>query len=79
MSATGALMSYSLFVVSERPELVITIPIVLYGLFRYWLVVESRDLGESPTEVILKDWPLILTVLVWVLVSASGILAGMNS
>ena len=74
MSATGALICYSLFVLSERPELIITIPVVLYGLFRYWYVVESQDVGESPTDVLLKDWPLIITVVVWVLISAFKIL-----
>ena len=45
MSATGALLFYSMFVMSTRPELVITIPLVLYGLFRYWYVVEALDLS----------------------------------
>ncbi len=66
MSATGALVFYSLFVISEKPELVITIPFVLYGLFRYWFVVESLDGGESPTDSLLQDWQLGLTVLLWV-------------
>lgn len=35
MAATGALVFYSLFVMSSRPELVMTIPLVLFGLFRY--------------------------------------------
>ena len=36
MAATGALLFYSLFVMNAHPELVITIPLVLFGLFRYW-------------------------------------------
>lgn len=70
MSATGALLFYSLFVMTARPEMVITIPFVLYGLFRYWFVVESLDGGESPTDALLSDWQLMLTVLIWVGVSA---------
>lgn len=66
MSATGALLFYSMFVMSERPELVITIPLVLFGLFRYWFVVEALNGGESPTDALLVDWQLLLTVLVWV-------------
>lgn len=66
MSATGALLFYSMFVVSTKPELVTTIPLVLFGLFRYWFVVEALDGGESPTDALLADWPLLLTVVLWV-------------
>lgn len=66
MAATGALIFYSLFVIDAHPELVVTIPIVLFGLFRYWLVVEIHEGGESPTDALLADWQLLLTVTVWV-------------
>ncbi len=66
MSATGALLFYSMFVMSTRPELAITIPLVLYGLFRYWYVVEVLDGGESPTDALLADWQLMLVIALWV-------------
>lgn len=66
MSATGALLFYSMFVMSAKPELVITVPLVLFGLFRYWFVVEVLDGGESPTDALLADWQLLLTVVLWV-------------
>lgn len=65
MSATGALIFYSLFVMDAKPEMIITIPFVLFGLFRYWYVVEMHDAGESPTEVMLKDPQMIAVVLAW--------------
>ncbi len=65
MSATGAVVFYSLFVMSVRPELVMTIPVVIYGLFRYWYIVESLEGGESPTDALLSDWQLLLTVVMW--------------
>lgn len=65
MSATGALLFYSLYVMSEHSELVITIPIVLYGLFRYWYIVEVRKQGESPTDALFADWQLPVTVVAW--------------
>ena len=67
MSATGALLFYSMFVMSAKPALVITVPLVLFGLFRYWFVVEALDGGESPTDALLADWQLLLTVALWVL------------
>lgn len=66
MSATGALLFYSMFVMSTKPELVITVPLVLFGLFRYWFVVEALDGGESPTDALFVDWQLLLTILMWV-------------
>jgi 4-hydroxybenzoate polyprenyltransferase len=66
MSATGALLFYSMFVMSTRPALVITIPLVLYGLFRYWYVVEALDGGESPTDALFADWQLMAVVVLWV-------------
>lgn len=66
MSATGALVFYSLFVMSTQPEMVITIPLVLFGLFRYWYVTESLDGGESPTDELLADHQLLLTVVLWI-------------
>ncbi len=65
MAATGALIFYSLFVMSTRPQLVVTIPFVLFGLFRYQWLVEVREAGESPAEALLGDWQLLLTVLFW--------------
>jgi len=66
MSATGALVFYSMFVMSSKPQLVFTVPLVLFGLFRYWYVVEELDGGESPTDALLADWQLLLTVVLWV-------------
>jgi 4-hydroxybenzoate polyprenyltransferase len=66
MSATGALIFYSMFVMSAKPQLVISVPLVLFGLFRYWFVVEELEGGESPTDALLADWQLLLTVVLWV-------------
>ena len=69
MSATCAILFYSLFVISDKPDLVYTIPFVLFGLYRYWFIVESEESeesGESPTDVLLADRWLQLTILGWV-------------
>lgn len=69
MAATGALLFYSLFVMNARPEMVLTIPFVLFGLFRYWYVSEASGAGESPTDALLADKQLLLTVVAWIGVS----------
>jgi 4-hydroxybenzoate polyprenyltransferase len=66
MSATGALVFYSMFVMSSRPELVSSVPVVIFGLFRYWYVVEELNAGESPTDALWADKWLLFTVLIWV-------------
>lgn len=68
MSATGALLFYSIFVMSDKPELVVTIPLVLFGLFRYWFIVEALELGESPTDALFTDRQLQATVAIWLTV-----------
>jgi len=66
MSATGALIFYSLFVISSNAKLVWTIPLVIFGLYRYWYVVERLDGGESPTDAVLSDLPLAIAILIWI-------------
>lgn len=67
ISAVGALIFYSLFVMSSgNDRMALTIPLVIFGLFRYWYVVEALDGGESPTDVAVTDKPLIATVGLWV-------------
>ena len=66
MSATGALIFYSLFVISANQKLVATIPLVIFGLYRYWYVVEHLEGGESPTDAVLSDRPLAIAIVIWV-------------
>ncbi|MCX7114675.1 MAG: decaprenyl-phosphate phosphoribosyltransferase [Gammaproteobacteria bacterium] len=65
LSALSAVMFYSLFVMSTKPALILTIPLTLFGLFRYWFLIEKFKYGESPTDIVLEDWQLALTVIVW--------------
>jgi decaprenyl-phosphate phosphoribosyltransferase len=66
MSATGALIFYSLFVMSANAKLAATIPLVILGLYRYWYVVERLGGGESPTDAVLSDLPLALVIVIWI-------------
>lgn len=66
VAATCATVFYSLFAITVKPGLDITIPFVLFGLFRYWYVADTQTDTESPTDILLRDVPLLLTVLAWV-------------
>jgi 4-hydroxybenzoate polyprenyltransferase len=65
LSATAAIVFYGLFTATVRPELTLTMGLVIFGFFRYQFLVERREGGENPTEVVLRDAPLAATVAVW--------------
>jgi len=46
-------------------ELLITFPFVLYGMFRYLYLVHKKNEGGDPTELIYKDYPLLISVGLW--------------
>ena len=48
--------------------MMLTIPFVVYGLLRYLFLVNVRNQGELPEEIILKDLPLKMSVATWLLV-----------
>ncbi len=64
------LISYSLYTFSAGNSLMmITIPFVLYGFFRYQYLVQKKDMGESPELTLLADKPLLVSILLWLTVS----------
>lgn len=67
------IMSYCLYTISERTvhevgsrDLLLTIPIVIYGIFRYLYLVHRHGQGDAPDQVLLNDMPLLVTVVVYV-------------
>ncbi len=67
ISCISALTSYCIYTISvNQPLLVYSIPLVLFGFFRYWFLIENQDLGESPTDVVISDIPLLTTLLIWI-------------
>jgi len=65
MASVCAMVFYSMFVVTTRPVLAFTIPFVLFGIFRYWFLVDRHGRGESPTDALWSDRPLAITVVLW--------------
>ena len=45
--------------------LYVTIPFVIYGIFRYLYLVHKEERGGSPTTLLLTDKPLLVDVLLW--------------
>ena len=48
----------------------VTIPFVVFGVFRYLLLMHRRDLGEEPEEVLLRDLPILLCIVGWAATAA---------
>lgn len=65
----STLVVYSLytFMATQNKMLMLTIPFVLYGLFRYLYLVYKRDGGGEPEEVLLKDKPMIINLSLWII------------
>ena len=62
----GTLMAYSVYTIegtTGHGRLIITVPFVLYGIFRYLYLVYMRMEGGSPDEVLLRDRHMLGTVL----------------
>jgi 4-hydroxybenzoate polyprenyltransferase len=45
--------------------MMLTIPIVIYGVARYLYVIYEKQEGESPARVLLSDQPLLWSVALW--------------
>jgi 4-hydroxybenzoate polyprenyltransferase len=58
-------------VVLKSPKLMmLTIPIVIYGVARYLYVIYEKEEGESPERVLLSDKPLLWAVILWVVMTS---------
>jgi len=64
----ATLITYTLYTFNSGHTqwLIFTVPIVLYGLFRYLLIIDrKKECDNGPTDDLLFDKPLQITVLVW--------------
>ena len=62
---TYALYTFSAENLPKNHSMMLTIPVVLYGLFRYLFLVREGDVGGAPEELLFRDRPLLLAVVVW--------------
>ncbi|NTV31276.1 decaprenyl-phosphate phosphoribosyltransferase [candidate division WWE3 bacterium] len=69
---TASLMAFMLYTMAEETvihvgsvKLVYSMPLVLYGLFRYLYLVYRYEQGGNPTETLLSDPPLLMSVILW--------------
>ncbi|HVO27353.1 MAG TPA: decaprenyl-phosphate phosphoribosyltransferase [Candidatus Margulisiibacteriota bacterium] len=73
----STVVAYAIWTVSPEireklgtEKLYLTIPFVLFGIFRYLYLVHQREEGGNPTQLLLSDRPLLVDVLLWIITAA---------
>ena len=69
VSAT-TIMAYSLYTFSApnlppNHTMMLTIPFVIYGIFRYLYIIQVEHAGGAPEDVVLSDRPLQISIILW--------------
>jgi 4-hydroxybenzoate polyprenyltransferase len=74
----ATVVAYALYVIAEdtasrfgEGRLLWTAPLVLYGIFRYLYLVYRKGEGGSPEEMIVRDVPFLVSIVLWGALSAA--------
>jgi 4-hydroxybenzoate polyprenyltransferase len=75
VTAAGTLIAYAVYTFDSdsaqfHRRMMLTIPIVAYGVFRYLYLLYRGDQGGAPETMLLTDRPLLASVAIWAVVSA---------
>lgn len=75
--AGAALITYALYTRADETVarvgsqwMLITIPFVVYGVFRYLFLIHQRDAGGDPVKILFHDRPTVLNLLLWLIAAA---------
>lgn len=76
ITVTSTLISYTLYTFSApnlpaNHSMMLTVPIVLYGLLRYVYLVQVRGVGEAPERLLLEDRGILASSALWVVMSGA--------
>lgn len=68
--SSTTIVAYSLYTFTAEnlkgsALMMLTIPFVLYGIFRYLYLVQVKHAGGAPEELLLTDRPLQITIFFW--------------
>lgn len=68
--SSTTILAYSLYTFSavnlpENHTMMLTIPFVIYGIFRYLYLLQIKQEGGAPEELLLSDRPLQITIALW--------------
>ncbi|MCD6160989.1 MAG: decaprenyl-phosphate phosphoribosyltransferase [candidate division Zixibacteria bacterium] len=72
--AASTVVAYTFYTLSTDVQeklgseyLVLTVPFVLYGIFRYLYLIHQKDKGGNPTRLLITDIPLLTCVGLWII------------
>ena len=76
--AAMTVMAYSLYTVDQKTmakldgsrDLLLTVPLVIFGVFRYLYLADRGNRSDDPTGTLTRDLPIILAGLLWLALSA---------
>jgi 4-hydroxybenzoate polyprenyltransferase len=80
---SATVVSYALYTVSDETlrrfnsdKLILTLPFVLYGIFRYLYLVYHKNKGWNPAHALLADGPLLVNIILWIIVGGLVLYTG---
>ncbi len=74
--AGTTVVAYTVYTLSARESqaLAATIPFVVFGIFRYLVLLHRGGRSEEPENVLLRDGPILATVAAWAIACAAILL-----
>ena len=74
MVTASTVIAYTFYTLSPEVQeklgsgyMVLTVPFVLYGIFRYLFLIHQKEEGGSPTRLLINDIPLLACVGLWII------------
>jgi len=75
VATASSLMAYALYTMAPETihkfgtnHLNLTIPFVLYAIFRYLYLVHQKKMGGSPSSTLINDKPILINIALWTVV-----------
>jgi 4-hydroxybenzoate polyprenyltransferase len=72
----STVVSYAIYTTTPSEfhthNLVLTVPFVIYGIFRYLYLVYQKQVGTDPDRALFRDVPFVINTLLWLI--ASGVI-----
>ena len=70
----STVVAYCFYTLSPEVEqklntkyLSLTLPFVMYGIFRYLYLIHQKEAGGNPTQMLLSDKPILINIILWIL------------
>ena len=75
ITTSATLISYIIYVLNPEIQkyfnteyLYLTVPFVIFGIFRYLYLMYIKQKGENPEDIIFSDFPFLINIVLWILV-----------